>query len=87
MGGVATGPVLSQGSSPTTPAEPTAGTQTAGTRAGTSSEVFSALASTGLNLERDAELGAALVAGGWAMQRWASRQQAPEAHEADARQR
>jgi len=73
--GVVTGP----GSSSTTPSTPTAGT---------SSGVLSALASTGLDLERDAEVGAALVAGGWAMQRWASRQQArtihtaPEAHEA-----
>ena len=50
--------------------------------------VLSALATTGLDLQRDAELGAALVAGGWAMQRWASRQQAqtsqaaPQAQEA-----
>ncbi len=32
-----------------------------------------ALAFTGLDLKRDAEVGAALVAGGWAMQHWASR--------------
>ena len=31
------------------------------------------LAFTGLNLQRDAEIGAALIAGGWAMQYWASR--------------
>ena len=31
------------------------------------------LAFTGLNIQRDAEIGAALVAGGWAMQHWASR--------------
>jgi hypothetical protein len=31
------------------------------------------LAFTGLNIQRDAEVGAALVAGGWAMQHWASR--------------
>ncbi len=77
-GGVATAPV----SSPTTPSSPTAGTSD-----GTSSGVLSALASTGLDLQRDAEVGAALVAAGWAMQRWASRQQrishaAPEADEA-----
>jgi hypothetical protein len=35
------------------------------------------LAFTGLNIQRDAEVGAALVAGGWAMQHWASR--APKA--------
>ncbi len=34
-----------------------------------------ALASTGFNLQRDAEVGAALIAGGWAMQYWASRTQ------------
>jgi hypothetical protein len=32
-----------------------------------------ALASTGLDLQRDAEIGVALVAGGWAMRHWASR--------------
>jgi hypothetical protein len=32
-----------------------------------------ALAFTGLDIQRDAEVGAALVAGGWAMQHWASR--------------
>ena len=32
------------------------------------------LAFTGLNIKRDAEIGAALVAGGWAMHHWASRQ-------------
>ena len=30
------------------------------------------LAFTGLNIQRDAEIGAALVAGGWAMQHWAA---------------
>jgi hypothetical protein len=33
------------------------------------------LAFTGLNIQRDATVGAALVAGGWAMQHWASRGQ------------
>jgi len=33
----------------------------------------STLAFTGLDIKRDAEVGAALVAGGWAMQHWASR--------------
>ena len=33
----------------------------------------SPLAITGANLERDAAIGAALVAGGWALHRWASR--------------
>jgi len=31
------------------------------------------LAFTGLNIQRDAEVGAALIAGGWAMHHWASR--------------
>jgi hypothetical protein len=35
------------------------------------------LAFTGLNIQRDAEVGAALVAGGWAMQHWASRRVKP----------
>ncbi|HEY5385885.1 MAG TPA: hypothetical protein VIJ56_11690, partial [Acidimicrobiales bacterium] len=35
------------------------------------------LAFTGLNIERDASVGAALVAGGWAMQHWASRAHKP----------
>jgi hypothetical protein len=33
----------------------------------------SSLAFTGLDIQRDAEVGAAMVAGGWAMQHWASR--------------
>lgn len=36
-------------------------------------EVGGTLASTGADLERDAAIGAALVAGGWALHRWASR--------------
>jgi hypothetical protein len=40
--------------------------------AGTTTPVKS-LAFTGLDLRRDAEIGAALVAGGWAMQHWATR--------------
>src|SRR5580704_8756952 len=31
----------------------------------------SSLAMTGLNIQRDAEIGAALIAGGWAMHHWA----------------
>jgi hypothetical protein len=47
------------------------------------------LAFTGLNIQRDAEVGAALVAGGWAMHHWASRTPKPavaglsDAHQAD----
>ena len=49
----------------------------------------SSLAMTGLNIQRDAEIGAALIAGGWAMHHWASRgmpkaatEGATDAHEA-----
>ena len=38
-----------------------------------SGSVASSLAFTGLNIQRDAEVGAALIAGGWAMHHWASR--------------
>ena len=33
------------------------------------------LAQSGVNIERDAQIGAALIAGGWAMHHWASRKQ------------
>ena len=52
-------------------------------------ETANPLAFTGLNIQRDAEVGAALVAGGWAMQHWASRAPKPVgtgpsgAHQAD----
>ena len=46
------------------------GTPPAGTPAST-------LAFTGLNIQRDAEVGAALIAGGWALHHWASRTSAP----------
>ena len=39
----------------------------------TTSSPATALAYTGLNIQRDAEIGAALVAGGWALHHWASR--------------
>jgi hypothetical protein len=38
----------------------------------------SSLAFSGFNLQRDAEVGAALIAGGWALQHWASRTSTPE---------
>jgi hypothetical protein len=43
----------------------------------TAADPSGTLAFTGLNIERDATVGAALVAGGWAMQHWASRAQKP----------
>jgi hypothetical protein len=42
------------------------------------------LAFTGLDLERDAEVGVALLAGGWAMHHWASRPLRLEAQQAAA---
>jgi hypothetical protein len=36
-----------------------------------------ALAFTGVDIQRDAEIGAALVAGGWALRHWASRTPKP----------
>jgi hypothetical protein len=55
----------------------TAGTNGPDGVATAAAETPSPLAFTGLNIARDAEVGAALVAGGWAMQHWASR--APKA--------
>jgi hypothetical protein len=39
----------------------------------TTPSTASSLAMTGMNLQRDAEIGAIMVAGGWAMHKWASR--------------
>jgi hypothetical protein len=44
---------------------------------GPASSPASSLAYTGLNIERDTEIGAALIAGGWAMHHWASRTATP----------
>jgi len=41
--------------------------------------LLASLAYTGLDIERDAEIGAALIAGGWALHHWASRTPAPRA--------
>ena len=49
------------------------------TAADTTAATPTSLAFTGLNIQRDAEVGAALVAGGWAMQHWASRTPKPAA--------
>jgi hypothetical protein len=82
-GGTATSPSsASTASQPVTTPAAAAPTSSGGT--GTPA----ALAMTGLNIKRDAEIGATLVAGGWAMQRWASRTpkvagaEAGEVHEA-----
>ncbi len=52
----------------------TTGTGSGSTGAGTGASTSpNSLAFTGLDITRDAEVGAAMVAGGWAMQHWASR--------------
>ncbi|HWD54986.1 MAG TPA: hypothetical protein VG346_07675 [Acidimicrobiales bacterium] len=79
---------------PTTTPSNTGGTGAGGT-GGTNANLTAAttpaaagaggsLAQTGLNIQRDAEIGAALIAGGWAMHHWASRapKPAPVVHEA-----
>jgi len=42
-----------------------------------SSSLADTLAFTGLDIQRDAEVGAALIAGGWALHHWASRTSTP----------
>jgi hypothetical protein len=88
-----TGPVSSgsdgpTGSGVTTAAATTSGVTTAASTAqpsGPTSGVTTAattqpsLAYSGLNIERDTEIGAALVAGGWALHHWASRTPKPTA--------
>lgn len=49
------------------------GTPLALTSASTQPAKTGGLAFTGMNLQRDAEVGVALAAGGWAMHHWASR--------------
>ncbi len=70
---------------PTQPSGPTSGVSTAaatqpsgptsGVSTAASTQPSGPLAYSGLNIERDAEIGAALIAGGWAMHHWASRTQ------------
>ncbi|HSZ35688.1 MAG TPA: hypothetical protein VK773_01255 [Acidimicrobiales bacterium] len=78
-------------SNPTTsPSSTDAGTTTGSTPATLASASSpatspgSTLAFTGIDIQRDAEIGAALIAGGWAMHHWASRTPKPAtgAHEA-----
>jgi len=66
--GVLTGASVSDGALATPASDPA--TTPSGTPAST-------LAFTGLNIQRDAEVGAALIAGGWAMHHWASRTSTP----------
>ncbi len=78
-------------SNPTTSPASTSTGSSPGTLASAASPATSpgsALAFTGIDIQRDAEIGAALIAGGWAMHHWASRTPKPaieamtEAHEA-----
>jgi hypothetical protein len=55
----------------TQPPGPTSGVTTAAA----TTQPSGPLAYSGLNIERDAQVGAALIAGGWAMHHWASRTQ------------
>jgi hypothetical protein len=81
--GGGTGPATS----PSTTTGSGTGTGTGGTGAPTTSP-GSTLAFSGIDIQRDAEIGAGLVAGGWAMHHWASRTPKPaieavaDAHEA-----
>ena len=76
-GATLSGPVTSPATAgpATTGASGTSGV----TSAAATTNPLTALASTGLNLQRDAEVGAVLIAGGWAMQHWASRTPKPAA--------
>jgi hypothetical protein len=55
----------------TTPPGATSGDAPSG--GASASNKSGSLAFTGIEIERDAEIGAALIAGGWAMHHWASR--------------
>ena len=65
-GATLSAPGVATGASTVTPAAEEPASKPAGTPA-------NSLAFTGLNIERDAEVGAALIAGGWALHHWASR--------------
>jgi hypothetical protein len=77
----ADGAVLSGTTGPSTLGTSTPGTSTSASPATSGSTTATsgppvtlaqALAETGLDLQRDAEIGAVLIAGGWVMQHWAS---------------
>ena len=74
--GVSTAPPtgVSTAASTVQPSGPTSGVTTAA-----ATQPTGPLAYSGLNIQRDVEIGAALVAGGWAMQHWASRTPKPAA--------
>jgi len=72
---------VSTAATATQPAGPTGGlsavpaTQTSGPPSGVSAVPSTQLAYSGLDIERDALVGASLIAGGWAIHHWASRTQ------------
>ncbi len=66
--GVSTSPT-STGSTGT----PTPATDASTSDGGKTPATSGSLAFTGLDIKRDAEIGAAMIAGGWAMHKWASR--------------
>ena len=75
-----TSPAANPPSSPTIEATTAASTvqpsgPTSGVTTAAATQSSGSLAYSGLNIERDAEIGAALIAGGWAMHHWASRNQ------------
>jgi hypothetical protein len=84
-GGGTTGGTVKPTTNPSSTTPASAGLASSTTPATTSPQT---LAFTGLNIKRDAEIGAALIAGGWAMHHWASRSPKPatdaaaEGHEA-----
>jgi hypothetical protein len=65
---------VSTAASTVQPSGPTSGVTTAA-----ATQPTGPLAYSGVNIQRDVEIGAALVAGGWAMQHWASRTPKPAA--------
>jgi hypothetical protein len=77
----AAGATLSGNPSPTGGGNPTTSPLSTSTAPGSSPGASAspatspgpALAFTGVDIQRDAEIGAALIAGGWAMHHWASR--------------
>jgi hypothetical protein len=81
-GGSSSGPATSPASTTGGSGSGTGGSTSPATSPG------STLAFTGIDIQRDAEIGAALIAGGWAMHHWASRtpklatEAVTEAHEA-----
>ena len=73
--GVSTAATATQPAGPTTVVSAVPSTQTSGPPSGVSAVPSTQLAYSGLDIERDALVGASLIAGGWAIHHWASRTQ------------